>query len=71
MMMNPIDLIMQRFGGVQNLMTQVNNMQQQFFIRGIDPRNKVQEIMNSGQMTQEQFNFFGSIADAISRMRYH
>lgn len=70
-MMNPIDLIMQRFGGVQNLMAQVNNMQQQFLMRGIDPRNKVQEIMNSGQMTQEQFNFFGSIADAISRMRHY
>lgn len=27
-----------------------------------DPKQKVQELLNSGQMTQEQFNYFSQLA---------
>ena len=49
------------------------NMFQQFQqfmsnFRG-DPRQKVQELLNNGQMTQEQFNQFSSIANQITGRR--
>lgn len=45
------------------------NMFQQFqqFINNFrgDPRQKVQELLQNGQMTQEQFNQFSNMADQL------
>ena len=34
-----------------------------------DPRAKVQELLNSGQMTQEQFNMLSSMAQSFMNNR--
>lgn len=56
------------FGGGQS--PQKPNMLQQFQqfmsnFRG-NPQQKVQELLQNGQMTQEQFNQFSSIANQIT-----
>lgn len=49
------------------------NLWQQFqsFLNNFrgDPKQKVQDLLNSGQMTQEQFNQFSNIASQITGKR--
>lgn len=40
------------FGFINNLRTQI----QQLKSTGIDPNQKIQEMLNSGQVSQEQYN---------------
>ena len=47
------------FGSMMNMMQQFNAFRQNF--QG-DPKQKVQELLNSGQMTQEQFNQLSQMA---------
>ncbi len=47
------------FGNMFNLMNQFNQFKQSF--RG-DPRQQVQDLLNSGQMTQDQLEQCESIA---------
>ena len=47
------------FGNARNLMNQFQQFKSQF--QG-DPREQVQQLLNSGQMTQEQFNQLSSMA---------
>lgn len=47
------------FGNMMNMMQQFNNFRQTF--QG-DPKQKVQELLNSGQMTQDQFNQLSQMA---------
>ena len=47
------------FGNMMNMMSQFNQFRQTF--QG-DPKQKVQELLNSGQMTQEQFNQLSQMA---------
>ena len=65
-MTNQLNQIMQMFGGQQNFMTQFNNMKQQYAMQGINPQQRVQELLNSGQMSQEQFNRLRMLANIIS-----
>ncbi len=53
--------------GLQNQNLNMIQKFQQFMnnFRG-DPRSKVQELLNSGQMTTEQFNQFSNIANQIT-----
>lgn len=53
------------FGNMQNLMNQFQQFKSQF--QG-DPQQQVQELLNSGQMTQEQFNQFSDMAQPFQRM---
>lgn len=50
-------------------MTQFNQFRQNFQQSGIDPKQKVQELLNSGKMTQEQFNVFRMMANQITGKR--
>lgn len=59
--MNPI---LSMFGNFQNFQNQFSTFQQQ--MSGTDPRQKVQELLNSGQMTQEQFNTLRLLANQIT-----
>ena len=52
-----------------NFMAQFNQFKQNFQQTGTDPRQKVQELLNSGQMTQEQFNMFRMMANQITGKR--
>lgn len=46
-------------GNMQNLMSQFQQFKNQF--QG-DPQQQVQELLNSGKMTQEQFNQLSGMA---------
>lgn len=47
-----------------NMIQQFNQFRQTF--QG-DPKQKVQELLNSGQMTQEQFNQLSSFAEQFKQ----
>jgi len=64
-MTNQMNQIMQMFGGQQAFQQRFNAMQQQFAQQGINPQQKVQELLNSGQMSQQQFNQLRGIANMI------
>lgn len=47
-------------GGFSEMLQQLNEFKRNF--RG-DPKQKVQEMLNSGQMTQEQFNMLSQMTN--------
>ena len=53
------------FGGMANFQQRFNQFQQNL-PQGLNPQNKVQELLNTGQMTPQQFEQFRQIADAIT-----
>lgn len=53
------------FGNISDLLSRFNQFQSTF--QG-DPRQKVQELMNSGQMTQEQFAQLSSMARTFQQL---
>ena len=62
MPMNP----MQMFGNMQNMMSlfqQFRNMIQQ---QGINPQQKVQELLQTGQMSQQQFEQLRQMANMFT-----
>ena len=67
--MNPLFNILN--GGIQpqnpmmKMMTQLNQFRQTF--QG-DPRQQVQQLLNSGRMSQEQFNQLSQMATQIQNM---
>ncbi len=52
-------------GGFSQLVAEVKRMQQTF--RG-NPQEEVQRLLQSGQMTQEQFNRYAQMANQIAPM---
>jgi hypothetical protein len=52
-------------GGFSQLVAEVKRMQQTF--RG-NPQEEVQRLLQSGQMTQEQFNKYAQMANQIAPM---
>ena len=66
-MPNPIQ---EKFGGggLGNMGNMVNQFQE--FARNFqgDPRAQVQQLLNSGKMTQEQFNQLSNMANQFQRM---
>ena len=58
--MNPI---LSMFGNFQNFQNQLNNFQKQ--IGNADPQQMVQQLLNSGQMSQTQFNQIRDVANQI------
>lgn len=53
------------FGNMQNMMQQFNQFRSQF--QG-DPRAQVQQLLDSGKMTQEQFNKLSNLANQFQNM---
>lgn len=53
------------FGNMQNLMSQLNQ-----FRSGLhgDPKQQVQELLNSGRMSQTQYNQLSQMATQIQKM---
>ena len=53
------------FGNMQNLIGQLNQ-----FRNGLqgDPRQQVQELLNSGRMSQSQYNQLSQMATQIQKM---
>lgn len=52
-------------GGFSQFIAEVKRMQQTF--QG-DPRAEVQRLLNSGQMTQQQFNQLSQMANQVMQM---
>ena len=59
-----------RFGGFANFMSQFNQFKQNMTSTGVNPQEKVQQLLNSGQMSQEQFNQLRDIANLITGKKY-
>lgn len=53
------------FGNFANLISQFNNFKQNF--QG-DPKQQVQNMLNSGQMSQSQFNYFAQLANQFQNL---
>lgn len=53
------------FNNLQNMMQQFNQFRNSF--RG-NPQQQVQQLLNSGRMTQAQFNKLKQIADQLQGM---
>lgn len=59
------------FGGAMNFQQQFNQFVQQFRQPGaMSPQQIVQNMLNSGQMTQQQFNQIRDIANRITGRNY-
>ena len=54
---------MQRFGNMQNFMNQFNQFRQG--IGNQNPQAMVQQLLDSGRMSQEQFNQLSQMANQI------
>ena len=53
------------FGNMQNLMQRLNQFKQSF--QG-DPKQQVQQLLNSGKMSQNQYNQLSQMAIQIQNM---
>lgn len=53
------------FGNITNLISQFNNFKQNF--QG-DPKQQVQNMLNSGQMSQSQFNQLAQLANQFQNL---
>ena len=62
-MSNPI---YDRFGGFMNFVNQFNQFKQNAQANGLNPQQQVQQLLNSGQMSQEQFNQLRDMANLIT-----
>ena len=58
--------ILQMFGGQTAFTNKVNSFGQQCQSQGINPEERVRQLVNSGQMSQEQFNQFAQIANMLT-----
>lgn len=61
-----IEKLIQMLGGPQNFQNRFNQFQQQVNQQGINPQQQVQQLLNSGQMSQQQFNQLRMIANALT-----
>jgi hypothetical protein len=71
-MFNPMGMI-QALGGMANFRNQINQFQQNQGLVGRDPEalksmalQRAQQMLNSGQMTQEQYNWVMQFAGAMT-----
>lgn len=62
MPMNP----MQMFGNMQNMMTQFNQFRNQIQQQGINPQQQVMQLLQSGKMSQQQFEQLKAMASMLS-----
>lgn len=53
------------FGNMQEMISRLNQFKQSF--QG-DPKQQVQQLLNSGQMTQEQYNQLSQMATQLQNM---
>lgn len=66
-MNNNNNSIYQMFGSMQNFQNQLDRFKQN--LGGADPQKMVQQLLDSGQMSQQQFNIISQLANQIMRSR--
>lgn len=64
--MNILNTIFNRFGGQQNFQNKLDSYSQQCQQQGINPEQQVQNLVNSGRMSQETFNRYAQIANMLT-----
>lgn len=52
------------------IIQQAKSLEQQFRKSGQNPQQVVQNLLNNGQMTQQQFNQLRNMANQITGMRF-
>lgn len=57
---------MNMFGNFQNFKAQFDLFKQNIERQNVNPQQKVQELLNSGQMTQQQFEQLRQLANQIT-----
>lgn len=62
---NPMQLF-QMFGGQQNFNNQLSQFSQGVQQQGINPQQQVQALLNSGRMSQQQFNQLRTLANMLT-----
>ena len=62
---NPAPMQNGPFANMANLMRQIQQFKANF--QG-DPKQKVQDLLNSGQMSQQQFNQFSQLAQQLQSL---
>ena len=62
--MNPF----QMFGNMQNMQAKLNQFQQQLQSQNINPQQKVMELLQTGKMSQPQFEQLKAMASQLSGM---
>ena len=62
MPMNP----MQMFGNMQNFIANFRQFQQQIQQNGINPQHQVMQLLQSGKMSQQQFEQLKAMASMLS-----
>ena len=58
--------LMQMFGNMQNMANQFDQFRQNF--NNPNPQQYVQQLLDSGRMTQEQYNYFSQMASQAQHM---
>lgn len=58
--------LFQMFGGQNGFNNQLNTFGRNCQSQGINPEQRVQQLLNSGKMSQEQFNWCAAIANIIT-----
>ena len=59
--------LLNMFGGFNNFQAQFNAFKQRFMMQNnVTPQQKVQELLDSGQMTQQQFDQLRMLANQIT-----
>ena len=61
---NPLDA----YGGQQNFQNTVANIAANLRNQGLNPEQVAKQLLNSGQMNQQQFNKFRGIANLLTGM---
>lgn len=64
---NQSNPVFNNFGGYQNFMNGFNSFAQQM---RQDPRQQAQQMLNSGQMSQQQFEWCRQMTNSILGMNY-
>ena len=69
--MNPttMQMIINMFGSMQNFQQQYGQLQQQMQQFGTNPQQAVMQLMQSGKMSQEQFNILAQQATQMTGRR--
>lgn len=57
---------MQMFGNMQNMMAQFNQFRQQIQKQGVNPQQQVMQLLQSGKMSQQQFEQLKAMASMLS-----
>ena len=57
---NNMQMLLNNFGGLQNTLKEFNNFRNS--LQGNNPQQLIQQLLQSGRMTQNDYNYFSQMA---------